>query len=93
MTEATAVLREIQNQHRDELYIYSHYDPQIYYPRLLSKSTFAAQIRCELSTALEEHNKLPAVILIVLGNKYVDHKVLNPECTRKVWNALLTEIE
>lgn len=92
LTEATAVLREIQNQNRDELYLYSHYDPQIYYPSLLSKDTFAKQIHCQLNSALEEHNRLPAVILIILGNKNVDHKVMNPEYTRKVWSALFTEI-
>lgn len=93
LTEAVSVLREMQHLNRDELYIYSDYDPQIYFPTLLSKDTFARQIRCQLYTALEEHNKLPAVIIIVLGNKNVDHKVLNPECTRKVWSALFTEIQ
>lgn len=88
-----AVLREMQNQNRDELYLYSEYDPQIYYPKLLNENTFANQIRCELYTALEEHNKLPSHIIIVIGNKNVDHKVLNPESTRKVWSALFTEIQ
>lgn len=92
LTEATAVLREMQNQNRDELYMYSHYDPQIYYPKLISNDTFASQIRCQLATALEEHNKLPAIILIVLGNEKVDYKVMNPEYTRKVWSALFNEI-
>lgn len=93
LTEAIAVLREMQNQNRDQLYLYSQYDPQIYYSNLLSKDTFASQIRCQLSTALEEHNKLPVAILIVLGNKNIDHKVMNPECTRRVWKALFTEID
>lgn len=93
MTEAVAVLREIQNQKRDELYLYSEYDPQVYYPKLLCKDTFASQVRCQLYTAFEEHNKLPSVILVVLGNKDVDNKVLNPECTRRVWTALFNEIK
>lgn len=93
LTEAVAVLREIQNQSKDELYIYSEYDPQIYYPKLLATDTFVSQIRCELYTALEEHNKLPALIIIIVGNKNIDHKVLNPEFTRKVWSALFTEIQ
>lgn len=92
LTEAVAVLREIQNQNRDDLYLYNEYDPQLYFPKLLSKDTFASQIRCQLATALEEHNKLPALIILILGNKDVDDKVLNPECTRKVWTALFTEI-
>lgn len=93
LTEAVAVLRELQNLNRDELYLYSEYDPQIYYPKLLDKDTFASQVRCQLFTALEEHNKLPAVIIVVLGNGNVDDKVLNPECTRKVWSALFTLIQ
>lgn len=93
MTEAVAVLREIQNQGKDELYIYSEYDPKFYFPKLLCRDTFASQIRCQLYTALQEHNRLPAVILLIIGNKDVDHKVLNPECTRKVWSALFTEIQ
>lgn len=93
LTEAVAVLREIQNQDRDELYLYSDYDPQIYFPKLLSKDSFASQIRCQLYTALEEHNKLPSVIILIIGNKDVDHKALNPEGTRKIWHALFTEIQ
>lgn len=93
LTEAVSVLREMQHTNHDELYMYSQYDPQIYYPSLMTKATFAGQIRSELYTALEEHNKLPAVIIIVLGNKDVDHKVLNPQFTRKVWSALFTEIQ
>lgn len=93
LTEAVAVLREIQNQSRDELYLYSEYDPQIYFPKLLSSDTFASQIRCQLYTAFEEHNKLPSVIILVVGNKNVDQKVFNPENTRKVWSALFTEIQ
>lgn len=93
LTEAVAVLRELQNQNRDELYLYSEFDPQIYYPKLLAKESFASLIRCQLYTALEEHNKLPAVIILIVGNKNVDTKVLNPENTRKVWSALFTEIQ
>lgn len=93
LTEAVAVLREIQNQNRDDLYLYSEYDPQIYYPKLMSTDSFATQIRCQLFTALEEHNKLPSVIILVIGNKNVDQKALNPEGTRKVWKALFTEIQ
>lgn len=93
LTEAIAVLREIQNLKRDELYLYSHYDPQVYYPKLLSKDTFASQIKCQLFTALEEHNKLPAIIIMVIGNQNIEHKVFNPDCTRKVWSALFREIQ
>lgn len=93
LTEAVAVLREIQNQNRDELYLYSEYDPQIYFPKLLSKDTFASQIRCQLAMALEEHNKLLCIILLIFGNKDVDDKVLNPEGTRRVWSALFSEID
>lgn len=93
LTEATAVLREMQNQNKDDLYLYVHFDPKIYYPQLLSKDTFASQVRCQLATALEEHNKLPAVIILVFGNKNVDYKVLNPELTQKVWSFLFTEIQ
>lgn len=93
LTEAVAVLKEVQNRNRDQLYLYSNYDPQPYYPKLLDQSTFANQIRCQLYTALEEHNKLPAVILIVLGNKKIDDMVFNPENTRKVWRALFTELQ
>lgn len=93
LTEAVAVLREIQNQNRDELYIYSDYDPQIYFPSLLSKDSFVSQIKSQLYTALEEHNKLPSVIIFVIGNDNVNQKVLNPECTRKIWNALFTEVQ
>lgn len=93
LTEAVSVLREMQNQDRNQLYLYSEYDPQIYYPKLLSTDTFASQIRCQLYTALEEHNKLPALIILILGNSNVDLKVLNPEFTRKVWSALFTEIQ
>lgn len=87
------MLREFQNQHRDALYLYSEYDPQIYYPKLLSKDTFASQVRCQLYTALEEHNKLPAAIIVIVGNKDIDLKVYNPEYTRKVWSALFTEMQ
>lgn len=93
LTEAVAVLRELQNLNRDELYLYHEFDPQIYYPKLLCNDTFASQIRRQLYTALEEHNKLPSIMVVVLGNKDIDNKALNPECTRKVWNALFTEIQ
>lgn len=93
LTEAVAVLREIQNRNRDGLYLYSAYDPQPYYPKMQDQTTFVSQIHCQLFTALEEHNKLPAVILIVLGNKRIDDKVFNPENTRRVWRALFTEIQ
>lgn len=93
MAESIAVLREIQNQKHNELYIYSNYDPQIYYPSLLSKDTFASQIRCQLFTALEEHNKLPAIIILVIGNGNIEHKVFTPDLTRKTWSALFRELE
>lgn len=93
MTEAVAVLREMQNLNRNELYLYSEYDPQIYYPKLLAKESFAAQIRMQLYTAFEEHNKLPAVIVIILGNKDLHQKVFNPEGTRKVWGELFKLID
>lgn len=93
MTEAIAILMELQNQKRDELYLFAEYDPQPYYPSLLSKDTFGKMIVNQLYTALEEHNKLPAVILVVLGNKQIDKMVMNPEQTRRVWTSLFTEIQ
>lgn len=93
MTESVAVLMEMQNQKRDELYIFSEFDPQPYYPKLLNTDTFGKQITDQLFVALEEHNKLPSVILIVLGNKQIDNMVMNPEQTRRIWNALFTEIQ
>lgn len=93
LTEAVAVLREMQNLKKDELYLYANYDLQIYYPKLMSTDNFATQIRCELFTALEEHNKLPSIILIVLGNKDIGKKVYNPDQTRRVWNCLFKEIK
>lgn len=93
VTEAIAILMEMQNQKRDDLYLFSDYDPQPYYPSLLSKETFGMQIMNQLYTALEEHNKLPAVILIILGNKQVENMVMNPEQTRRIWVALFTEIQ
>lgn len=92
LTEAVAVLREIQNLNKDQLYLYSDYDPQIYYPKLLATQSFANLIRCQLFTALEEHNKLPSVIILILGNKNIDQMVMNPEQTRRVWNALFVEL-
>lgn len=93
VTESIAILMEMQNQRRDELYLFSEYDPQPYYPSLLSKDTFGKQILNQLYTALEEHNKLPAVILVILGNKQIDNMVMNPEQTRRIWSALFTEIQ
>lgn len=93
VTEAIAILMEMQNLKHDELYLFSGYDPQPYYPSLLSKETFGRQIVKQLFTALEEHNKLPSIILIVLGNKQIDNMVMNPEQTRRIWNALFTEIQ
>lgn len=93
LTEAVSVLMEMQHQNKDELYIFSNYDPQVYYPKLLDKDTFGKQIMKLLFTALEEHNKLPYAMIIITGNKNVDSMVLNPTHTRRVWNALLTEIQ
>lgn len=93
LTEAVAVLMEMQNQNRDELYLFSEYDPQPYYPKLLESGTFASQICNQLYTALEEHNRLPSAIILVFGNKHIDNMVMNPENTRRVWNAFLNKIQ
>lgn len=93
LTEAINVLMEMQNRNRDELYLFAEYDPQPYYCKLMNSDTFGKQITSQLFTALEEHNCLPSVILIIIGNSNIDTKVMNPEHTRRVWNALFTEIE
>lgn len=83
---------EMQNQNRDELYLFAEYDPQPYFCKLLDTDTFGHQITSQLFTALEEHNRLPSVILVVIGNSDIDSKVLNPEHTRRVWSALFSEM-
>lgn len=83
----------MQNLNRDELYLFSDYDPQPYYCKLLNTDTFGKQITSQLFTALEEHNRLPSVIVIVIGNSNIDTKVMNPEHTRRVWSSLFTEID
>lgn len=93
LTEAVSVLMEMQHQNPDELHLFSDYDPQPYFPKLLDSQSFGKQITNQLFTALEEHNKLPSVIIIIIGNKQINKKVFNPEQTRRVWKALFTEIQ
>lgn len=93
LTDAIAVLSSMQLQNKDELYIYQAYDVQSFYPNKLCSDSFGKVVRCCLYEALNEHNRLPAVIVVVTGNKDVDDKVSTPFNTKRIWNALGNEID
>lgn len=88
-----AVLSSLQNQNKDELYLYQAYDVQYFYPNKLCADTFGKIVRCCLYQALSENNRLPAVIIVITGNKDVDNKVSNPYNTKRIWNSLCNEID
>lgn len=93
LTDAIAVLMQMQMQEKDGLYLHSAYGVQPYYPKKLCSDSFGKQVRSQLYSALEEHNRLPAVIIVVIGNGKIDDKVSTPFHTRRVWNALCVEID
>lgn len=92
-TDAVAVLMQIQRDRNDELYLFSNFDVHVYYPNKLCDDTFGKQIRSCLCKALEEHNELPTVILVITGNNKVDQMVSTPMQTKRIWQALLLELD
>lgn len=93
LTDAVAILSQMQMKNKDELYLYQAYGVQSYYPKKLCSDSFGKQIRSQLYSALEEHNRLPAVIIVVLGNSKLDDMVSTPFQTKRIWKALCTEID
>lgn len=93
LTDALPVLMQIQSARKDEIYLFSNYDMKAFYPPKLDKFNFARQIRMQLANALEEHNRLPEVIILIIGNMQVERKIFNPVQTRRVWGALFKEID
>lgn len=83
----------MQGLEKDQLYIYQAYDVQPYFPKKQCTDTFGKQVRCTLYQALSEHNRLPGVLLIVVGNHRIDDMVTTPYHTKRVWNTLFTEID
>lgn len=93
LTDAAAVLSQIQTVNRDELYMYQAYDVKMYFPRKQCSDTFGRCLRNTLYEALKENNKLPAVIIAVTGNQRVDDKVSTPYHTKRVWTSIFTEFD
>lgn len=86
-------MTQYQNQNKDELYLYQAYDVKAFFPSKLCSDSFGKQIRSQLYEALNQYNKLPAVIIIVTGNSRIDDMVTSPYHTKRIWNALFTEID
>lgn len=93
LTDAVAVLTQMQGLEKDQLYIYQAYDVQIFYPKKQCSDTFGKQVRTTLYQALKENNKLPAVLLVITGNDKIDNMVSTPYHTKRIWNTLFTEID
>lgn len=93
LTEAIAILTQLQNQNKDELYMYQAYDVKAFFPTKLCSDSFGKQIRSQLYEAFSQCNKLPAVIILVTGNAKIDDMVTSPYHTKRIWNALFTEID
>lgn len=93
LTDAAAVLSQMQMLNKDDLYLYQAYDVQSYFPKKQCTDTFGKQLRMALYKALEEHNRLPAVIIFVTGNHKIDNLVTTPYHTKRIWNALCNEID
>lgn len=83
----------MQGLEKDQLYLYQAYDVQGFYPRKLCTDTFGKQVRSTLYEALKQHNRLPAVLLIVTGNDKIDRMVSTPYHTKRIWSTLFTEID
>lgn len=93
LTDAAAVVTQMQAQDKDDLYMYHAYDPKFFFPRKLCPDTFGKMIRCSLYEALEQYNKLPAVILVITGNAKIDDMVSTPFHTKRIWRTICTEID
>lgn len=93
LTEAVAVLTQMQGLEKDQLYLYQAYDVKVFYPKKQCSDTFGRQVRYTLYQGLAENNKLPAVLLIVIGNNRIDDLVSTPYHTKRIWNTLFTEID
>lgn len=93
LTDAAAVLSQMQMLNKDELYIYQAYDVQSYFPKKQCSDSFGKQLRTVLYKALEDHNRLPAVMIFVVGNNRIDSMVTTPYHTKRIWNALCNEID
>lgn len=46
-----------------------------------------------LHDALQQNNRLPAVLLVITSNTSIDDKVSTPFHTKRIWNALCLEID
>lgn len=93
LNDSVSVLRQIQFERRDFLHLYAEYDVKAYFPKKLDTTIFGKQIRDQLCTALSDYDRLPTVIIIVLGNNPVDHLVSTPTQTKRIWDIVFTEID
>lgn len=93
LTDAVAVLGQMQVLRKDDLYMYQEYDVYSFYPKKLCNDTFGKVLRSTLGEALGKHNKLPSVMIIVVGNSNIDDKVTTNQHTRRVWTAICNEID
>lgn len=83
----------MQHLEKDQLYLYQAYDVQSFFPKKQCTDSFGKQVRCTLYEALSQHNNLPAVLIIVIGNNRIDDLVTTPYHTKRVWNTLFTEVD
>lgn len=93
LTDAAAVLSQIQTVNKDELYLYQAYDIRMYFPKKQCTDTFGKCVRNTLYEALRENNRLPAVLLVITGNQKIDDMVSTPYHTKRIWTAVCTEID
>lgn len=93
LTDAIAVLGQMQMRDKDNLYMYQMYDIESFYPEKLCTDTFGKIIRSLFYEALEKHNRLPAVIIVVTGNDKIDDMTSTSFHTKRIWNALCIELD
>lgn len=93
LTDAAAILTQMQSQDKDQLYLYQAYNVKIFYPKKLCTDTFGKVLRCTLYEGLNQHAKLPAVIIVVTGNKKIDDMVSTPFHTKRIWKTICTEFD
>lgn len=92
LNEAIPVLKQIQFEKKGYLYMYQNFDVKGFFPKKLDQTVFGKQLLNQLTVALTEDDRLPTVIILVVGNRQVDNMVLTPVQTKRIWNIVFMEI-